>query len=75
MRLSFMAKSNWLYNYRKIEGIQRALTGLSKRTNYINNMSDAHLILKKEEENLANDFNRFFPDLKNFVNSEIKKGN
>ncbi|MBL4592547.1 MAG: DUF479 domain-containing protein [Flavobacteriales bacterium] len=75
VRLSFMAKSNWLYNYRKIEGINKALTGLSKRTNYENNMAQAHIILKEEELSLDNDFNQFFPELKSFVTSEIKKGN
>ena len=75
IRLSFMAKSNWLYNYRDIDGINKALTGLSKRTNYENNMSQAHIILKEEEEKLSVDFNRFFPELKNFVSNEIKKGN
>ncbi|MBL4667778.1 MAG: DUF479 domain-containing protein [Flavobacteriales bacterium] len=72
VRLPFMAKSNWLYNYRKIEGIEKALTGLSNRANYNNNMNKAHIILKKEEENLNTDFNLFFPELIHFVNSEIK---
>lgn len=74
MRLPFMAKSNWLYNYRKIEGINKALTGLSERSNYPNNMSEAYIILKEKEEELQQDFNVFFPDLNNFVQNEIKKG-
>lgn len=75
LRLSFMAKSNWLYNYREIKGINRALTGLSKRTMYDNNMSEAYIILKEKEENLALDFKSFFPELVKYVSSEIKKGN
>lgn len=69
-----MAKSNWLYNYRKIEGINKALSGLSKRSNYPNNMSEAHAILKEKEKELQKDFDLFFPELTNFVNNEIKKG-
>jgi len=72
MRLPFMAKSNWLYNYRKIEGIEKTLTGMSKRTNYINNMSNAHHILKEKEAELSLDFKLFFPDLINCVNNELK---
>ena len=71
MRLSFMAKSNWLYNYREIEGIDKALTGLSKRSNYINNMSQAYIILKEKEKLLNDDFNFFFPELVTYVNTEI----
>jgi acyl carrier protein phosphodiesterase len=73
-RLHFMAKSNWLYNYRKIEGIEKALKGMSKRTKYPNNMQKAHLILKEQELNLQKDFDLFYLELINFVDSEIKKG-
>ena len=71
-RLPFMAKSNWLYNYGKIEGIQQSLTGLSKRSNYPNNMDQAHLILKEHEASLQNDFNEFYPELIAFVKNEIQ---
>jgi acyl carrier protein phosphodiesterase len=73
LRLSFMAKNNWLFNYSEIKGINKALTGMSKRTKYVNNMSNAHETLIDNEESLKNDFTQFFPDLKIFVDSEIKK--
>ena len=75
MRLPFMAKSNWLYSYRKVEGINKALSGLAKRSNYTNNMSEAYVILKEREKELQEDFNLFFPELVNFVDNEIKKEN
>lgn len=70
-RLQFMEKQNWLYNYRKIEGIKKALTGLSKRTVYENNMSEAHHLLLKNETTLTHDFNQFFPELIAFVKNAI----
>ena len=73
-RLPFMAKSNWLYNYRKIEGIEKSLTGLSKRSNYENNMDKAHQILREMEVEIEEDFHQFYPELIEYVNSEIKKG-
>ena len=73
MRLPFMAKSNWLYNYKNFDGIEKSLKGMSKRTKYINNMGNAHLILKEKESELNIDFNTFFPDLINCVNDELKK--
>ena len=72
LRLSYMSKSNWLYNYREINGIDKALTGLSKRSNYENNMDQAHHILQEKEGLLNIHFNDFFPELAAFVNSEIK---
>jgi len=74
IRLSFMAKSNWLYNYRNINGINKALTGLSKRSNYSNNMAKGYVILKEKEKILSEDFKLFFPELIAFVKTEIKKG-
>jgi acyl carrier protein phosphodiesterase len=70
-RLPFMAKSNWLYNYGKLEGIEKALTGLSKRTKFENNMSQAHLILKEKNSELQHDFSVFYPELSKFVQDEI----
>jgi acyl carrier protein phosphodiesterase len=73
MRLPFMAKSNWLYNYKNISGIKKSLTGMSKRTKYNNNMSNAHLILKEKETELNIDFKAFYPDLVECVANELKK--
>jgi acyl carrier protein phosphodiesterase len=72
IRLPFMAKSNWLYNYKNISGIEKSLTGMSKRTNYDNNMNNAHLILEEKERELNADFNHFFPELIECVNRELK---
>lgn len=71
VRLPFMAKSNWLYNSRKVAGIQKALTGLSKRTSYDNNMDQAHLLLVELEDEFQTDFESFFPDLITHVKQEI----
>jgi acyl carrier protein phosphodiesterase len=70
-RLPFMAKSNWLYNYRKIEGIKKSLTGLSKRTSYEKNMNNAHIILEEEQHELEKDFQLFYPELITFAQGEI----
>lgn len=74
-RLPFMAKSNWLYNYGKVEGIKKTLTGLSKRTSYANNMANAYKIMIELEEEINTDFKLFFPDLIQCVNDEIKRLN
>lgn len=71
MRLPFMAKDNWLYNYREVEGIQKALTGLSKRTTFENKMDEAHHLLIELESDFQSDFEIFFPELIDFVKKEI----
>ena len=59
--LSYMVKSNWLYSYRSIEGINKALTGMSKRMKYYFPMNDATKILKEKPELFEEDFLEFFP--------------
>jgi len=71
MRLPFMAKNNWLYNYREVRGIQKALTGLSKRTTFENKMDEAHYLLIELENDFQSDFELFFPELITFVKKEI----
>ncbi len=65
--LSFMARDNWLYNYQFIEGINKALTGMSRRTKYENKMDEASQALKDHYEDFENEFHQFFPELQNHV--------
>lgn len=67
--LSFMSRDNWLYNYQFIEGIDRALTGMSKRTKYENKMDEASLALKEHYQDFQEEFNLFFPELQTHVNN------
>lgn len=65
--LEFMKRDNWLYNYQFIEGIDKALSGLSRRTKFKSGMEHAAAALEKDYDDFENDFNRFFPDLQEFV--------
>lgn len=61
--LHYMVRDNWLYNYRSIEGIDRALTGMSKRTPYNSKMEEAAQQLTLDYRAYKADFISFFPDL------------
>ena len=65
--LGFMSRDNWLYNYQFIEGIDRALTGMSTRTKFENKMDEASLTLEEYYDDFQNEFDRFFPELKHHV--------
>lgn len=65
--LPFMIERNWLLNYATIEGIGRALTGLSKRVSFENKMDESVLDLREQYANFENDFNLFFPELITFA--------
>ncbi|CAG0997615.1 MAG: DUF479 domain-containing protein [Bacteroidetes bacterium] len=60
---TYMVKNNWLYNYAQHEGISKALKGISKRTNYSNNMHEAPLTLLENYDEYQQHFFDFFPEL------------
>ena len=67
--LPFMITQNWIENYKTIEGIKKALTGLASRTRFKSNMELAHNSLEKEYKELDKDFKLFFPELIDYVES------
>jgi acyl carrier protein phosphodiesterase len=69
--LPFMIERNWLLNYATIEGIGRALTGLSMRVSFENKMSEASGDLELNYEAFLSDFKQFFPELINFVKTKV----
>ena len=61
-----MVEGDWLGSYQKIAGIERALTGLSRRTPYKNNMSSAATLLEQQEQQFSQEFNIYFPQVIDF---------
>lgn len=59
----YMQKENWLLNYAHLEGIQRSLTGMSRRIKNNPGIEHALLELRAHYEELRNDFKNFFPEL------------
>lgn len=61
--LSYMSRDNWLLGYRKIEGIERALRGLSKRIKYNTGIEKAGEDLRLSYQNFQVEFDNFMKDL------------
>lgn len=59
--LDYMIKRDWLYSYSKIEGIRRALEGMSSRMKYFFPMGEAAIELEKSPTLYNDDFLEFFP--------------
>jgi acyl carrier protein phosphodiesterase len=62
--LPYMSGGDWLLNYSKIEGIHRALSGMSRRTPYESKMEQASEDLRTYYEDFKTEFELFFPLLK-----------
>lgn len=61
----FMIEDNWLLSYATVEGIQKVLSGMNRRTNGRSKMNEATKELIEYYEAFENDFTQFFKDLKN----------
>lgn len=60
----WMEKGNWLYHYQYKSGVERSLSGMSRRAQNQNRMAQAVDQLKQEEEFFKERFQLFYPDLK-----------
>lgn len=62
--IPYMVKGNWLVSYAQVEGIHRALTGMSRRTPFDSKMDEAVFDLEKSYAEFESEFMLFFPELK-----------
>jgi len=67
--LVYMSSGNWLYNYQFIEGIDKALTGMSKRTKFKSGMEVAATYLERDYQLFKREFDLFFPELQRHVDN------
>jgi len=65
--LGYMSRGNWLVGYSYVEGIRRALTGMSRRATFESKMEQAVIDLKLHYEEFQSDFDQFFPELEAFA--------
>ncbi len=65
--LVYMRSGNWLYNYQFVEGINQALTGMSKRTKFQSKMEYATSSLEENYEDFEREFHQFFPQLLHYT--------
>lgn len=70
--LPYMINGNWLLNYSELEGIHRALTGMSRRTSFSSGMEEAIVELEKYYHDFEQEFMLFFPDIKMFSDNFLQ---
>ncbi|WP_104736022.1 acyl carrier protein phosphodiesterase [Hanstruepera ponticola] len=69
--MPFMIADNWLLNYAKIEGIQRVLDGMNRRTQNRSKMNKATTELNTYYSEFENEFTLFFDELILFSNNKL----
>ncbi|TXE19686.1 DUF479 domain-containing protein [Psychroserpens burtonensis] len=67
-----MIADNWLLSYAKIEGIQKVLNGMNKRTQNISGMNTATTELKAFYTEFETEFTSFFEELRTFTKLKLQ---
>ena len=62
-----MQRHNWLLGYAQLEGVGRALTGMSRRASFESGMETAVHELEENYTLYASEFDAFFPELMHYV--------
>jgi acyl carrier protein phosphodiesterase len=65
--LPYMIARNWLVSYRRKETMAKVLAGLGRRLSMPNRLAEGYSEFERHYDNLANDFQQFFPELIDFV--------
>ncbi len=70
--LHYMITHNWLVSYATLEGIDKVLNGMSKRTSFNSGMEKAAIALQDNYQLYESEFHEFFAALEQFVLDERK---
>lgn len=73
--MPYLIHQNWLLNYAQLQGIERTLIGMNKRTNLQSQMNLAIADLKLHYDDFESDFTDFFENLITFSTSKIEQLN
>lgn len=69
---TYMKQENWLWNYRKPEGMQKSLNGLMRRATYITDSDTAYKLFLQHHEALGNCYRYFISDVKSFAKQQME---
>lgn len=69
--LDYLLQHDWFENYSSLKGIQITLNGLSRKTNFDNNLTNALSTMQLFEQDVEEDFLIFFPELVDFCKDFI----
>jgi acyl carrier protein phosphodiesterase len=71
MMQPYMIEQNWLLNYRSIDGIEKILTQMDRRTKNVSMMQNSVTELNLYYSEFEQDFTHFFAELKEFSSKKL----
>lgn len=71
MMQPYMIEQNWLLNYRSLDGIEKILTQMDRRTKNVSMMRNSVTELKLYYSEFEQDFTNFFEELRGFSSKKL----
>jgi acyl carrier protein phosphodiesterase len=68
----YMKSQNWLYNYRRIWGIEKSFGGLVRRASYLTESETAFKLFETNTEQLQECYNNFIKDLRPYTEERFQ---
>jgi acyl carrier protein phosphodiesterase len=68
----YMKSQNWLYNYRRIWGIEKSFGGLVRRASYLTESETAFKLFEANTEQLQECYNNFIKDLRPYTEERFQ---
>lgn len=69
----YMKRQNWLYGYRRQEGIFNSFEGLVRRAAYLSDSRPAVELMKQHLNDLERCYYHFWPELKAFAGEQYRR--
>jgi acyl carrier protein phosphodiesterase len=70
---AYMRTDDWLFNYRRKEGIQKSLKGLIRRAAYLSESDTAYGLFLQHYDELNECYRLFIDDVKNFAKEQYEQ--
>ena len=68
----YMKRDNWLVNYRSLEGIGRACSGIARRTSFASGLENGPEDLRLHYKAFEEEFRLFFSDIQTFAKEWLR---
>jgi acyl carrier protein phosphodiesterase len=73
MMYPYMKAQNWLYNYRYVQGIEKSLGGLVRRSQYLTESDTAFWLFNENYDSLKKSYMQFFPEVKSMAYDYLRQ--
>ena len=70
--MPYMIDQDWLVSYGSLEGLEKAMQGLSRRARFKSGMENSVIDLRESYSSFENEFREFYPLLQEYSRAQLE---